>query len=758
MGIKGDIKGEPSTPADPAHGLVWSAIVAQVDLAGAESEFISATDIPRATLGRHPWSIGGGGALDLKERIESIAPGHLAKKIDAIGFFQDTHADDVFVQPTSFFLRRNGLQFARPCIRGDGVRDWTSQYDEAIFFPYDERIEQWSTVPDHAPLRWLWACRTTLWSRSVFGGQTYREAGRPWWDYHQFPRDRARAERLIAFGEIATHNHFVFDHGGKVFNRTAPVIKLPADAGEDAHLGLVGLLNSSVACFWLKQVCFNKGNGGIGGGISDEKWELRYAFNASQVTDFPLTEVQPLDVARQLDSLAQQLMTTSPDALVAHELPTRATLDAARNRAQELRAQMIAQQEELDWRCYRLYGLIDAPLEMSNPPGVALGERAFEIVLARRVAAEEDETTWFERHRSTPITELPAHWPPEYRRLVVKRIALIESDRNIGLIERPEYKRRWNSEPWAELEQRALKHWLFDRLETERYWPRTGTPALQTVHQLADLVRTDAGFMQVAVLYAGRDDFDVGRLAAELVEAEAVPFLPALRYTGTGLAKRDEWEATWALQRLEDEIDTQIEATIASRRVQLEAAARDDGQPLTNEQRVLVEMKLKDEIAAAASQRKADEVGQLPVPPKYKGADFRKSDYWRLRGAMDVPKERFVSYPGASLDADGSLVVAWAGWNLLQQATALANRYLGLKDNHGWAAERLKPVLAGLQELVPWLKQWHNEIDPEHGARMGDYFEGFVQDETRALGTTVEALRAWRPVVTTARKSRRVAA
>jgi hypothetical protein len=67
---------------------------------------------------------------------------------------------------------------------------------------------------------------------------------------------------LIAFAEVATHNHFVLDRGGKVFKQTAPVIKLPAGASEDEHLGLLGLLNSSVACFWLKQVCHNKGEGG----------------------------------------------------------------------------------------------------------------------------------------------------------------------------------------------------------------------------------------------------------------------------------------------------------------------------------------------------------------------------------------------------------------------------------------------------------------------------------------------------------------
>ena len=51
---------------------------------------------------------------------------------------------------------------------------------------------------------------------------------------------------------------------------------------------------------------------------------------------------------------------------------------------------------------------------------------------------------------STPISELPADWPAEYRALVERRIALIESDRNISLIEQPEYKRRWNVEPFEE--------------------------------------------------------------------------------------------------------------------------------------------------------------------------------------------------------------------------------------------------------------------------------------------------------------------
>ena len=55
------IKGEPSTPDDPTNGLVWSAIVNQIDLPGSQSEFVSVSDTARENFYKHPWSTGGGG-------------------------------------------------------------------------------------------------------------------------------------------------------------------------------------------------------------------------------------------------------------------------------------------------------------------------------------------------------------------------------------------------------------------------------------------------------------------------------------------------------------------------------------------------------------------------------------------------------------------------------------------------------------------------------------------------------------------------
>ena len=148
---------------------------------------------------------------------------------------------------------------------------------------------------------------------------------------------------------------------------------------------------------------------------------------------------------------------------------------------------MLALQEELDWRCYRLYGLHESPPEYAAPPPLRLGERAFEIVMARQIAAGELETTWFARHGSAPITSLPSHWPDDYRQTVEQRIVLIETDPNIGMIERPEFKRRWSSEPWELMEQDALRTWLLERMEAPSHLDRRRrAPALdQSAHRSA---------------------------------------------------------------------------------------------------------------------------------------------------------------------------------------------------------------------------------------------------------------------------------
>jgi hypothetical protein len=224
-------------------------------------------------------------------------------------------------------------------------------------------------------------------------------------------------------------------------------------------------------------------------------------------------------------------------------------------------------------------------------------------------------------------------------------------------------------------------------------------------------------------------------LVTELVVSEAVPFLPVLRYKASGLRKREVWERTWELQRREDAIEAEVAASLGQRP---DETAEQFQTRLTAEQR----------------RRKQTEPGDIPPPPKYASVDFQTSGFWRLRGPLDVPKERFISYPYCSREADPALVVGWAGWDHLQQARALAAWYTEVVAQEGWSAERLTPLLAGLAALVPWLKQWHNAIDPDYHERMGDFFEAFLQGQLQQHGLTHHSLQCWIPPTISRRHGR----
>ena len=225
-----------------------------------------------------------------------------------------------------------------------------------------------------------------------------------------------------------------------------------------------------------------------------------------------------------------------------------------------------------------------------------------------------------------------------------------------------------------------------------------------TVRDLALRAGDDADFHKVADRLWEDLYPDHTRMIADLVAAEHVPALPAQRYKPSGLAKRADWEAVWIAQRREDEIDAE--------------AAED-----------------------AEQRRKRADLGVLVPPPKYRAADFRKPSYWRLRGALDVPKERFVSFPNVNRDDDPTLLLGWAGWDALTFCQAVGTYYIDARFQDQWDADRLAPLLAVIYENLPWLKQWHNEFDPDFEVRLGDYYDRFVHTELRDLGLSVNDLR-----------------
>jgi len=696
------IRGEPSAPEDPSQGHVWRAIVDQISHPGSESPWVSSADLPRTRLHRYPWSLSGGGAANLLQVIDQATP-KLASVVDAIGFMAVTRADDAYVVGRSLGARIALDTAVYPFVTGTSLRDYLVVEAESLLFPYCGDGSR-AGIGVSAQ-RLLWTCRAQLRTRQALSG-TQEERGLEWFEYSDFHPTRWSAQSKISFAVVATHNHFVLERGSKVFNRHAPVIKLGEGASEEDHLRLLGVLNSSTACFWLKQVSQKKGGANnSGGGRSDQPWSWSYEFTGTKLQEFPLPAAYPLGLAQQIDALAQRLAAVSPAAVAAESVPTRDRLVAARDEWHSTRARMIALQEELDWQVYQLYGLLDE--EFTAPAGsvpeLRLGERAFEIVLARKVAAGDAETQWFGRHGSTPVTEIPAHWPQEYRAVVQRRIDVIESNRNIGLIERPECKRRWSTDGWDKMEQAALRDWLLDRCEARELWFHTvdgmEQPRPLTAAELADELRRDGDVLAVAQLYAPGQD--LGKVIVDLVANEHVPHLAALRYKPSGLVKRADWEQVWQLQREED------------------------AQP--------------DEPAKKRVRER------IPVPPKYTSADFVKNSYWRHRGKLDVPKERFISYPAASRDGDPTVLLGWAGWDHREQAQALATLIVAREQEDGWEADRLLPLVAGLREVLPWVKQWHSEFDAAWSASPADIYAGFLDETTNRLHLTDEALTSWRP-------------
>lgn len=530
----------------------------------------------------------------------------------------------------------------------------------------------------------------------------------PYWAIPQLPVDKHKTSLSLTFAEVATHNHFVLDRGGKVFKQTAPIIKLPANETEEDHLALLAYLNSSTACFWLKQVCFPKGMHN-GSAANATPFLVRFAHDGSKLSKLPLPPAfqgrmrsRYVELGRRADALARERLAKS---LVGIVDGVRSPGDLQRQfekilaERTALLAALVAVQEEIDWLVYVDFGLADERLLAEvAPASLQLGARPFEVAGHRAGLADVRE--WFQWNE-TSVAEPPA----DAAGLIEQRIRATAASDELVLLERGEFKRRWVQplgkaaqflETDARVLARQLISWLAGRIESHV----RACASVVTRRELKRLFESDAPLMATHQWLVTNGHLTES--LEELTAKDAVPAIAAHRYSDAGMVVFQEWQEVWAFQRAED----------------------------------------------SGKEKKPG-----AVPRKYEPSDFSEG-YYSLRGPLDVPKERFISYPGCESDQDGEPVYCWAGWNHLQRAQVLAALYQKRKTEEGWTADRLTPMLAGLLELLPWIQQWHNERDPEYGLRMGDYFAQFLGGELATLGLTKAQLEAWRPQRATARRAK----
>jgi hypothetical protein len=419
--------------------------------------------------------------------------------------------------------------------------------------------------------------------------------------------------------------------------------------------------------------------------------------------------------ARELTALAAARATLSNTDRLRHLLASAGAdseLDAILHdpwiEHDRLRQRMVFLQDEIDWTVYAAVGLADTECVSTDLGYLATGR------LARgQRECEQGLTTSLIRHRGTALSRAEAEVDtadiPELAtvqaRLFDTRRCAVRSRPELALVETRVYKRLWrdteDNVPEAAYRAAVSRAALLDALLTQT---EDSFKESLDVLPLSRTLATSRAWFVAALLR--RLDLTNGTSLQSTLDDHAVPFLAQHRYTGAGLEVFREWQRTWERQRAED-------------------------------------LRLTDQTT-------------LPVPPDYEPTHFRTGTYWRLRGKLDLPKERFISYPGCESDEDKEPVYGWAGWNHLQQAIALATLYIKRKQGEAWGKERLVPMLAGIDELLPWVWQWHAEPTAESGGlKPGQPIADFLAAQCHDLGVTDDELRSWRPP---ARGAKRVVA
>lgn len=731
------IRAEPETPSDPAEGKVWSSIIEGAKKVNFENEYISSSMKPRDLYRSHPWSLVGGGAVELKLLIENEFGSVVKKYTEKIGPASFPGIDDAFVYPKNA-LERLGVEeaYIKPFITGKELRDWVQFEEDYCIAPYDEKFLPLTKDVNSHWYKCLWPVKTVLENVVSFAKKTRKENGDPWWEWYRWIPKRFQSGEFLVFPFVASHNHFVLTNNKSTFNRSSPVVINKSDLSLNA---IQGYLNSSVACFLMKQVSQQKQLTGGETVRIEFLSKVPYEFGATQLENIPFPNHEKfsellqsldiisrilLDIAAETQNALSALSSTSFENCEAFES---SFLEFTETES-ESKGRMVLLQEEIDWRCYEALGLCDkdALLSMdlikSTDYKVVVGSRPFEL----EEGLNQD---------GFPICNLSDSLPEEIIRCWEKRRAYIDSSKEISILEDALYKRRWigrqgkyNHTVRKDLKKELLRNQLVARLDEYL----SSLSELVPCSYIADTLSSDQTFQNLADHYLGLKDSNLVGLVSELVGALQVPCVPQYRYKNKGILKYLAWKETWEKQRAEENV--------------IESYLVDKGKATLEE--------LSDKERALLDAEILKKVGSLASPPKFTTADFKSSSFWPLRGKFDVPKENFFSLPSCEKDGDTTLVIGWAGMDHLQRAQAIAAWYLDRKETDGWEAEKLMPMLVALDELIPWMKQWHNDIDPEFGERMGDYYEGFLLEEMRQLSVTKDDLLAWEPPAATRTRRR----
>jgi type I restriction-modification system DNA methylase subunit len=462
--------GDLRTP--PEESSLWHAIAAQHDKPGYADARISINEFLRKKMASWPWNF----IPEVSQQTGLSAQRLSDYCSEPIGAQFITGKDEAFVLPAPY-LRRLGIPTA--CVKaygtGEDVRNWTAQSSDCILFPYDKKLAPLKEPLPPPLTAHLRPYKETLENSIISGSIKKKDTHLKWFEFRRLARAKFAAEFNIVIPQIATHAHFLECDHTIAFKEKAQAIVLKDDLQGACHLLLLGLLNSSFILDRLKRECFSKRES------EEAETDTYYEFSGGKLEEILICNTIGEALAGKPSVLTEHLATLSracwergrelpslalrklfektgeayhawnaalPGHVAAHAklgapFSTAAELRDRFGRAQSirdrLRAEMIAQQEEMDWLVYAAYGLLvaDDPAAQveTEPAPLDQAHRPFRLW----AAAEGD----FAR----AVKLIPADWPKPRRALWEARLAAIRDNEHIRRIEQPVYKRRWD-EQW----------------------------------------------------------------------------------------------------------------------------------------------------------------------------------------------------------------------------------------------------------------------------------------------------------------------
>lgn len=468
----------------PEESPLWTALEQHHDEPNYRDDRISVRDVIRRDVEKWPWDFLG----DVNEEaitLESL--GNLCA--EPIGAQFITGKDEAYVLP-GHYLRRLGVptDSLRPYATGEDVRNWSAAPSNFILFPYDINMQP---LPEPLPpgmRAHLSPFREILENCVISGSIKKKETNLKWFEYRRLARAKFGVPLNIVNPHIATHCHFVVTDHVIAFKEKAIAIALRKEFTLENLLCLSGWLNSNLVLEVLRRECFSKR-----AGEDEERDWFEFAgekLRALSLPDWVASAVhgRPSGLARQLQVLSracwqrgQQLSSLTlkklfeksgeayhswnaslpgyvpPDPRLDSPFQSMDSLKDSFSRActirEEIRAEMIALQEEMDWLVYAGYGLIplNSPALGIDPSG---GDSILENPAApRRVAPIQREQRPFVLWADTggdlkkASCLIPSAWSKIHQALWRGRLEVIQNNERIGRLEQPAYKRRWD-EQW----------------------------------------------------------------------------------------------------------------------------------------------------------------------------------------------------------------------------------------------------------------------------------------------------------------------